>query len=59
MLAAATGLNNVAIAAKVGVTRQTVRTWRDRFAKDRLDGLTLCLVSRKIARQTLALVKHA
>jgi transposase len=51
VLAAAAGLNNVTIAAKVGVTRQTVRTWRDRFAKDRLDGLSdepRCGAPRKI-----------
>jgi len=40
VLAAADGLNNCAIAAKVGVARQTVRTWRERFAKHRLDGLS-------------------
>jgi transposase len=33
------GVNNRAIADVVGVTRQTVRTWRERFAKHRLDGL--------------------
>jgi transposase len=51
VLAAGEGLNNVAIAAKVGVTRQTVRTWRERFAKDRLDGLSdepRCGAPRKI-----------
>lgn len=36
ILRAADGLNNWEIAGVVGVTRQTVRTWRDRFAKHRL-----------------------
>src|SRR4029450_6368307 len=51
VLLAADGLNNCAIAAKVGVTRQTVRTWRERFAKHRLDGLCdepRCGAPRKI-----------
>jgi len=51
VLAAAGGLNNCEIAAKVGVTRQTVRTWRERFAKHRLDGLSdepRCGAPRKI-----------
>jgi transposase len=39
ILRAADGLNNCEIAAVVGVTRQTVRTWRERFARYRLDGL--------------------
>jgi transposase len=39
VLGAAEGLNNRAIADVVDVTRQTVRTWRERFAKHRLDGL--------------------
>ena len=39
ILHAADGLNNCEIASAVGVTRQTVRTWRERFAKHRLDGL--------------------
>ena len=39
VLRAADGLNNGAIAEAVGVTRQTVRLWRDRFAERRLDGL--------------------
>ena len=38
VLRAADGLNNCEIAAVVGVTRQTVRTWRERFAKHHLDG---------------------
>jgi transposase len=51
VLLAADGLNNSAIAAKVGVTRQTVRTWRERFAQHRLDGLCdepRCGAPRKI-----------
>src|SRR4029450_12537222 len=51
VLLAADGLNNCAIAAKAGVTRQTVRTWRERFAKHRLDGLCdepRCGAPRKI-----------
>lgn len=51
VLCAAGGMNNKAIAAKVGVTRQTVRTWRERFAKHRLDGLSdepRCGAPRKI-----------
>lgn len=39
VLRAADGMNNCEIAAAVGVTRQTVRVWRDRFAEHRLDGL--------------------
>jgi transposase len=39
ILRAADGLNNCAIASAAGVTRQTVRLWRERFAKHRLDGL--------------------
>jgi transposase len=39
ILRAAEGLNNSQIADAVGVTRQTVRTWRNRFAKYRLGGL--------------------
>ena len=51
VLRAADGLNNCEIADVVGVTRQTVRTWRERFAKDRLDGLDdepRCGAPRKI-----------
>ena len=51
VLLAADGLNNCAIAAQIGVTRQTVRTWRERFAKHRLDGLCdepRCGAPRKI-----------
>lgn len=40
VLRAADGANNCEIAASLGLTRQTVRTWRARFAKDRLDGLS-------------------
>ena len=51
ILRAADGLNNCEIADAVGVTRQTVRTWRERFAKHRLDGLDdepRCGAPRKI-----------
>lgn len=51
VLRAADGLNNCEIAAAIGVTRQTVRTWRERFAKHRLDGLDdepRCGAPRKI-----------
>jgi transposase len=51
ILRAANGLNNCEIADAVGVTRQTVRTWRERFAKHRLDGLDdepRCGAPRKI-----------
>lgn len=51
ILRAADGENNCQIADAVGVTRQTVRTWRERFAKDRLDGLgdePRCGAPRKI-----------
>ncbi len=39
VLKAAEGMNNCEIASCVGVTRQTVRLWRERFAQQRLDGL--------------------
>ena len=39
ILAAASGLNNKAIAAKVGVCAATAGTWRNRFAANRVDGL--------------------
>jgi transposase len=39
VLLAADGLSNVAIAARLGITRVTVATWRKRFAVRRLDGL--------------------
>ena len=51
VLRASDGLNNCEIADVVGVTRQTVRTWRERFAKHRLDGLDdepRCGAPRKI-----------
>lgn len=51
VLQAAEGLNNCEIAAAIGVTRQTVRTWRERFAKHRLDGMDdepRCGAPRKI-----------
>jgi transposase len=51
ILLAADGLNNCEIASAVGVTRQTVRTWRGRFVKHRLDGLDdepRCGAPRKI-----------
>ncbi len=51
VLRAAGGENNCQIADAVGVTRQTVRTWRERFAKQRLEGLSdepRCGAPRKI-----------
>ena len=39
VLAAAEGLDNKAIAAKVGICASTAGTWRNRFAERRLDGL--------------------
>ena len=51
ILRAADGMNNCEIADTVGVTRQTVRVWRDRFAEHRLDGLDdepRCGAPRKI-----------
>lgn len=39
VLAAADGLNNKEIAAKVGVCAATAGTWRNRFAERRMDGL--------------------
>ena len=39
VLRAADGLNNRAISDAVGVARDTVRMWRERFAKHGLDGL--------------------
>jgi transposase len=39
VLAAASGLNNKEIAVKVGVCATTAGTWRNRFAKSRMDGL--------------------
>ena len=39
VLLAATGLPNLVIAKRLGITRTTVTTWRRRFATRRLDGL--------------------
>jgi transposase len=39
VLACAEGRSNVAVAARLGVSRTTVRKWRARFLRDRLDGL--------------------
>jgi transposase len=39
VLACAQGASNVAVAARLGVSRTTVRKWRTRFLRDRLDGL--------------------
>ncbi|KAB2919154.1 MAG: IS630 family transposase [Hyphomicrobiaceae bacterium] len=39
VLAAASGLMNKEIAAKIGVCKHTVGTWRNRFAERRMDGL--------------------
>jgi transposase len=39
VLAAADGLGNTAIAAKLGVALSSARKWRSRFLADRLDGL--------------------
>src|SRR5207237_9471488 len=39
VLAAAAGLNNKEIAAKVGVCAVTAGTWRNRFAESRMEGL--------------------
>ena len=39
VLAAADGLNNAEICARLGVSRPTVQTWRRRFAERRLEGL--------------------
>ena len=39
VLAAADGLGNTQIAARLGIKRDTARVWRGRFAKFRLDGL--------------------
>src|SRR5215212_2303391 len=40
VLAAAEGLKNTEIARRLGVTRPMVTKWRNRFAEQRLDGLT-------------------
>jgi transposase len=39
VLASVNGESNTAIAARLGVDRGTVRTWRNRFVEHRLDGL--------------------
>ena len=39
VLAAADGLGNTAIAAKLGIAVSSARKWRSRFIRDRLDGL--------------------
>jgi transposase len=51
VLRAAEGINNCQIADAVGVTRETVRKWRGRFVRHRLDGLDdepRCGAPRKI-----------
>ncbi len=40
VLACADGGSNIAVAARLGVSRMTVGKWRARFLRDRLDGLT-------------------
>jgi transposase len=40
VLACAQGGSNVAVAARLDVDRKTVRRWRARFLRERLDGLT-------------------
>ena len=54
ILRAAEGLNNCRIAEAVGVTRQTVRTWRDRFAKHRLANSSNSRLRRRRARRSQA-----
>jgi transposase len=39
VLLAAGGMSNVGISERLGITRVTVTTWRNRFAQRRLDGL--------------------
>jgi hypothetical protein len=51
VLLAASGYGNSAIARSVGATRKTVQSWRRRFVRDRLDGLSdepRCGAPRKI-----------
>jgi transposase len=40
VLAAADGLGNTAVAARLGIAVSTARKWRSRFLAERLDGLT-------------------
>ncbi|MFM9449422.1 IS630 family transposase, partial [Streptomyces acidiscabies] len=40
VLACADGFNNTAVAARLDTDRKTVRRWRTRFLRERLDGLT-------------------
>jgi transposase len=40
VLCAAEGLNNTEIAARLGIAVSSARKWRNRFAEQRLDGLT-------------------
>jgi transposase len=56
ILRSADGLNNCEIARSVGVTRETVRKWRGRFASHRLDGLDdepRCGAPRKIGDERI------
>lgn len=56
ILRSADGLNNCKIARVVGVTRETVRKWRGRFVKHRLDGLDdepRCGTPRKIGDERI------
>jgi hypothetical protein len=39
VLACAGGRSNIAVAARLGISRTTVRKWRSRFLAARLDGL--------------------
>jgi transposase len=39
VLRCATGLDNLTVAAKLGINEHTVSKWRGRFARNRLDGL--------------------
>jgi transposase len=57
LLLAGDGMNNCAIAAKLGVSRLTVGLWRKRFAKKRFDGLDdepRCGAPRKIGDEKIA-----
>jgi transposase len=56
ILRSADGLNNCKIARVVGVTRETVRKWRGRFVRHRLDGLDdepRCGAPRKIGDERI------